>query len=399
MPFRVFVIEDEADYATLVGYRLRKRAKVEARFFSSGEAALSNLQDQPDAIFLDVMMPGIGGLETLRTLREYSPRTPVIMLTSQTSKELVLRAMEYGAYDYVVKGQDDMKRIPILVNHLHKRKVLLKGAQAFIKQRPQFWGLPELLGESIMMEKAFLEVRRSLRGRSNIALIGEAGVGKTKFAQMLYRSLGDRLSPIFGINCRNNPNAGAKLFGTPANGNQAATPGLLRQARGGLLILENVTGLHPSIQKRLVQVLTNPKAGQPLDIQFLTTSDPSVATAVQKGQFAHQLYNFLFAYPISIPPLRERENDILLLAAYFRKSFLEANPQAPSRRFTPEARQALMRYKWPGNVSELKALVERALSNPQPSETIAPHDLFPKIKRTTQQRPTGQPPQRPTTRR
>lgn len=379
MAFRIFVVEDEADYATLIGYRLRKSPKVEARFFPTGEAALAALNDAPDAIFLDVMMPGIGGLETLRTIREYRPRIPVVMLTSQTSKELVLRAMEYGAYDYVVKGQDDMKRIPVLLEHLQERKALLKGAEAFVTPRPHFWGFPNILGESEAMENTFVQMRGSLRGRHNIALLGEVGVGKTILAQMLYRCLADRTAPIYGVNCRHQ-SAAAKLFGTSATSQQAAVPGLIHQAQGGLLILENVDALSLAAQKHLLQLLEGTGKRPAPDIQFLTTSAQNIAQIVQQGQFAHRLYNHLFAYSIGIPPLRKREHDVLLLAMHFRKAFLTAYPKAPHRRFTPEARQVITRYQWPGNVAELKAVIERALSNLQSTtEGITPKDLFPKL--------------------
>lgn len=397
MAFRIFVVEDEADYATLIGYRLRKSPKVEARFFPNGEAALAALNDAPEAIFLDVMMPGIGGLETLRTIREYRPRIPVVMLTSQTSKELVLRAMEYGAYDYVVKGQDDMKRIPVLLQHLQERKALLRGAKAFVKPRPHFWGFPNILGESEAMENTFLQMRRGLRGNHNIALLGEVGVGKTALAQMLYRSLADRAAPIYGVNCRHQ-SAAAKLFGTSAKAQQAA-PGLIHQAQGGLLILENIDALSLAAQKHLLKRLEGGAQRPAPDIQFLTTSAQNIAQTVQKGQFLHRLYNRLFAYSIGIPPLRKREHDVLLLAMHFRKAFLLAHPKAPHRRFTPEARQVITRYQWPGNVAELKAVIDRALSNPKPTtEGITPKDLFPKLgarSKSAQAQPSPQAPASP----
>lgn len=381
MSFRVFIVEDESDYASLLGYRLQTKNKLNARMFSTGEAALACLHEKPDLVLLDVMMPGIGGLETLRAIRQASPKTPIVVVTSQLSKQVAFLAMELGAYDYVVKGYDDMRRLPLLVDELRQRKRLLRGAQGFMQPRRQSWSLAGVLGESYAMEILFRLMRRSLRTSGNVAVLGEVGVGKTLVAHTLQRLMGAPGQPAVHIDCCAEDSA-TDLFGYAATETHAKLPGLLEQAYGGIVILDHVDALPLASQAHMLKLLggdglTDVGATNALQLRFVVTVTQDMAPLVRSGRFSERLYYHLFQFPIIIPPLRERDHDILLLAALFRKAYLRAYPEAEARRFTAEAREALLAHPWPDNVVELQNTIIRVLEASGAGKHITAHDLFP----------------------
>lgn len=378
MSFHVFVVEDEADYAALLGYRLQKNHKLTTRFFPDGESALECLHEKPDLVLLDVMMPGIGGFETLRTIRAKYPSIPVVVVTSQLSKHVALRAMEYGAYDFVIKGYDDMQRIPDLVQQLHDRKQMLKAASSFMKPRRRFWTFAGMLAESHAMESVFRQARKSLSLQSHIALLGEPGAGKTLLAQILQRAISPRLHPLLSVDCQA-ADSYEQLFGTAATEDTPAQQGVLEQAYDGVVILENIGALPAEAQETLLQVLqtnTLPGVSEGIQVQFISTSDQDMTEAVRAGQFSEELFYRLFVSPITVPPLRERSHDVLLLAAHFRFAYIQAHPEAKRRRFSRATRQALYAYQWPGNVKELEATVVQALEAESEHAAIEPEDLF-----------------------
>ena len=390
---RIFVVDDDKHYARLLSYRLDKPKDHEVSVFHSGEDALDALDRlKPDLVFLDIMMPGIGGMETLRRLQLFAPDLPIVMISAQGTAEVAVEAMKGGATDYITKGQDDLVKLDMVVERLKGRVKLAREVEQLRAEVAQKYGMEEIVGDSPAMERVYQLVQKTLRGNLTVAIEGESGTGKELVARAIHFNStpppGEpEVGPFVVVNCAAIPKElmESEFFGHEKGsftGAHARHIGKFEQAHGGTLFLDEVGELDLGLQAKLLRALQTrevTRVGGTGTIKFecrvISATNKSVLQMVREGTFREDLYYRLFQFPIALPPLRERGNDVLLLAQGFLEAYVAAHPQFKGRRLSGDAVRTVLDYAWPGNVRELKSTIERAILIADDDE-IAPADLL-----------------------
>ncbi|NNE34082.1 MAG: sigma-54-dependent Fis family transcriptional regulator [Rhodothermales bacterium] len=373
MKFKIFVVDDDRHYGRMLSYRLEKNLDNDVHSFSSGEACLERIEDQPDLVLLDIMMPGIGGLETLKRIRADHPNLPVVMVSAQGVIDVAIESMQLGAYDYITKGQDDLLKLDTVVKNVREKVEMereLSQLRGVVTDRFSIGGL---VGESPAMKKVNRTIEKTLRGDLTVAIQGESGTGKELVAKAIHYGSNRKDGPFVVVNCAAIPRElmESEFFGHEKGsftGAHARKIGKFEQANGGTIFLDEIGELDLDLQAKLLRALQSfeiVRVGGNETIRFdsrvISATNKDVENMIQRGTFREDLYYRLFQFPVLLPPLRARGKDIILLANHFLRSYIADHPEFAAKRLTGDARRAILEYAWPGNVRELKSAVERAI--------------------------------------
>ncbi len=388
MRLHFFIVDDDPDYADLLRYQLKKDYNPVVDYFDSGAKVLEALRTTtPDLILLDVVMPGMSGLETLKQIKSTHPDLPVAMVSAQSVVSIALEAIKLGAYDYVTKGHDDSVKIRAISENVHERAALSNEIETLRNQLPSSRGFYGLIGESQAMLQVFQMIRKTLKGDLTVAIVGESGTGKELVAHAIHHNSRRRRRSFVLVNCAAIPRElmESEFFGHEKGsftGAHARKVGKFEQADGGTIFLDEVGELDLSLQAKLLRVLQNRELQRvggnetiTVDVRIICATNKNLIEEIEEGNFREDLYYRLFQFPINLPPLAERDQDVLLLAEHFRKTFIEAHDQIENKAFSSAARRLIADYPWPGNVRQLKNAVERALLISDDSE-ISADDLM-----------------------
>jgi two-component system response regulator HydG len=342
---------------------------------ASGEAALEAVRrDRPDVVVTDLMMPGMGGAELLRAIRAIAPETEVILVTAFGTVEGAVSAMKEGAYDFITKP---VKRHAIVksVRQALERASLVaenRALRARLARYPAEADGGGMVGNSPAFRAALDTLRQVAPASATVLLLGESGTGKELAARLLHDLSPRAAAPFVPVNCAAIPETilESELFGYERGAFTGATQrkeGRFQRAHGGTLFLDEVGDMSPGVQAKLLRVLQDgvvePLGGtQPVqvDVRIVAATNRDLASEVRAGRFREDLFYRLDVVTVRLPALRDRREDVPLLAAAFLRSFAERNRREVSG-FTDAALQALSSYDWPGNVRELQHAVERAV--------------------------------------
>jgi DNA-binding NtrC family response regulator len=348
---------------------LLEDAGYDVRSFASAEECLTSLASVlPDAICLDISMPGMNGLEALERIRSHHRMLPVVMLTADTNVDTVVSAMNLGAYDYVPKPIEHAKLVTTMRNAVEHARLSLRLAH--LEREADGRGYSRLIGQSPAMRRLFRQLDRLSSSDITVLIHGESGSGKELVARAIHENSGRARGPFVALNCAAIPDSlqEAELFGHEKGaftGAAARRLGRFEQADGGTIFLDELAELTPAAQAKLLRVLqervfTRVGGNQEVrtDFRLLAATHRSLPELVKAGSFREDLFFRIAVYELEIPPLRARGDDILLLAQHFVE---EIAP--PERRpiLSPELLAVLRAYEWPGSVRELRNAIERAL--------------------------------------
>ena len=364
---KVLLVDDEPGVRFTLEQVLQEHG-LETLSAGSGEEALA-LLPQASAVVTDLAMPGMDGLALLHAVREQDPTLPVLLLTAHGNERVAVQAMRAGAYDYLTKPFDNDELV-LSVQRALEARAGREAAQALALERTA--------GRSIVGQApAFLKVlaaARRLASRDIPVLVrGETGTGKELIASLLHAGGARAKGPLVRFNCAAIPAelAEAELFGHAKGaftGAVSARRGYLRQAHGGTLVLDEVGELPPAVQPKLLRALQDGEvqpvgAGAPerVDLRVVACTHRDLAEEVRAGRFREDLYYRLDVVELVVPPLRERREDIPLLAEEFCRRYAQRFGLEDAR-LTPELLAALQARDWPGNVRELENLVARLLA-------------------------------------
>ena len=344
---------------------LLKQADFAASHVASGELALAAFsKDSFDVVITDFRMQGMDGVVLLGELKKTAPEVPVIMLTAHGSISLAVEAMRLGAADFLTKPFD---RAEVL----YTLQKALTFAERNAKTPPEIDVDPHpLFGSSPVMREVKDLVSRAARTSANVLIRGESGTGKEVVAQTIHQTSGSSAGPFVAVNCAAIPEQllESELFGYERGaftGAVARRPGRVELSRGGTLFLDEIGDVPLPAQSKLLRLLQE-KEYQPLggtrtekaEVRFIAATHRDLEAMIPTGGFREDLYYRLNVIPIWLPPLREREDDLPLLARRFIETLGEQNGRA-GLRMSESALQALAAHDWPGNVRELMCLVER----------------------------------------
>lgn len=336
-----------------------------------GSAAIEKLRARRYLLVLsDLKLPGNSGLEVLREAKRVEPTLPVMLVTAYGSVEEAVTAMKEGAFDFVQKPVD-LDHLKLLLERAAKQQELLRENILLREEYAERYGFPRIAGEHPAMKEASEMVQRVAATDSTVLLLGESGTGKELFARAIHHLSPRAEHPMVALNCAAIPEGLVEneLFGHERGaytGAGARKIGKLELAHRGTLFLDEIGELPLAIQAKLLRVLEEKcfeRVGGTQKIQanvrILAATNKDLQEAVQAKTFREDLYFRISAVPITIPPLRERGDDVILLAEYFLDRF-RGEFRKPSLRLTDETKARLRTYAWPGNVRELQNAIERA---------------------------------------
>lgn len=365
MSRRVLVVDDERNIRAMLEQML-VLAEYEVSCAESGEEALEQVQSgEFDLVLLDVRMAGLGGIQTLQRLGEASPSTAVVMMSGHASIATAVEAVRLGAVDFLEKPLTRDKTLLTLENALRRRELEAENARL----RAASFG-QSILGESQSIAELRERIAQVAPTEARVLITGESGTGKELIAKALHAGSARARRPFLAVNCAAVPAEliESELFGHVRGaftGAASARAGVFEEADGGTLFLDEIGDMPRAMQAKLLRVLeigeitrVGSSRTVKVDVRVLAATHRDLAQAAQQGEFREDLYHRLNVIPIRAPALRERAEDIPLLAEHFLTQELERQKLSP-RRFSAGALRALGRYAWPGNVRELRNNVER----------------------------------------
>ena len=382
---RVLVADDESRLRELLVRELgRKGHEVEG--VSDGEAALTRLRDAAyDIVILDMKMPRKEGIEVLRELSAFPEHPQVIVMTGFQEVATAVEAMKLGAYDYLTKPTK-IEELDVVIRKAAEKGQLLRDNHALRAHAAGAAPFSGILTKSPRMHDVMRVVERVAPTDSAVLVLGESGTGKELVARAIHERSPRAQRPFVPIHCGALPREvlESELFGHEKGaftGAIAAKPGLIDLADGGTLLLDEIGEMEPDSQVKLLRALetgmffrVGSTRSRTVDVRIVASTNRDLAEAMKSGEFRQDLYYRINTITVTLPPLRERPEDIALLAQHF----VEANAAYGAKRLSAAALAALEAYPWPGNVRELLHAIERAVILSR-GEEIQPSDLPPEV--------------------
>lgn len=386
---KLFIIEDD-ELIVLTLTRALEREGYEIMSDVTAADILNKVRAWfPDVVLLDVNLPGRNGIDILQEIRESGLPAKVVMLTADDTAETAVKAMKLGAADYLTKPFN-IEEVKIVIGNVIENKRLEQEVDYLRKVNPVFMK-GDLVGQSRAIEEIKAKVAKMADARvASILITGESGTGKEVLARYIHNLMYDegiaRREPFVGVNCAALPHhlLESELFGYEKGAftdARADKKGLFELAIGGTILLDEVGEMEPHLQTALLRVLEERtvrrlggKDDIPIEVTVIATTNRDLADAVKNGSFRKDLFYRLSAFYLNIPPLRERREDIIVLAEHFLSFFSGRYNKKAFKGFSPEVEKLMESYLWPGNVRELKNLIERIVVL-ESAEVIAPEHL------------------------
>jgi two-component system, NtrC family, response regulator AtoC len=369
----VLIVDDERTLARAIrGFLIE--SGYEAETAGDAEEALEQLERlHPDVVFTDVRLPGMSGIELLRRVREFDPAIPVVVMTAYGTIEGAVEAVKLGAFDYLKKPVD-LEELRLLADRAREHAQLRQELSYYRRQAARDLPQTGILGDSPAMRSVLERVQQvaALKESPPVLITGETGTGKGLVARAIHATGPRATRPFIDVNCTALPASlmEAELFGHERGAFTDAKEsriGLFEAADGGFLFLDEIGDVELPLQGKLLHALeegTVRRVGgnrdRRIDVRIVAATNRDLEREVERERFRKDLYFRLAVILLPLPPLRERGDDVLLLAEYFLRRF-SAKYGKEVRRIEPDVRERLLAYPWPGNVRELSHVIERGV--------------------------------------
>ena len=368
--YKIFIVEDNTLYAKVLKRQLSQNESYNVKTFETGRECLASLSEKPDVITLDYTLPDMNGEEVLKEIVKLLPETHVIIISGQNDINTAVKLLKDGAYDYITKGPDTRERLENIIKNIHESDQLRKEnsyLRDVVRKKYDFKNL--IKGNSREIEHVFDLMTKAVQTNISVSISGETGTGKELIAKGIhYNSLRSN-KPFVAVNISAIPETliESELFGHEKGaftGADVRKIGKFEAANGGTLFLDEIAELDINIQTKLLRVIQERELTRvggndliPIDVRIITATHKKIANMVSEGKFRQDLYYRLLGLPIEAPPLRDRGNDVILLAKYFVNEFCKDN-KLPLKMLSNEVTNKLLSYPFPGNIIELKAVME-----------------------------------------
>jgi len=384
--FRIFIVDDDEWYSQILEYYLSMNPDYEIVRYATGKECLANLHQKPDLITVDYAMTDINGKELLKKIKQFDADMSVIVISGQKDISTAIELLKSGASDYFVKDDNTKELLWNAVLRIREHQSLKKEVEQLKEELGQKYELSSLIkGNSPAITRIFNLVEKAARTSINVSITGETGTGKEVVARAIHYNSDRKKKPFVAINMAAIPHdlVESELFGHEKGaftGALSRRAGRFEEANKGTLFLDEIAEMDLNLQSKLLRVLQerelvrvggNEKVA--LDVRIIIATHKNLAEEVSKGNFREDLYYRITGLPIQLPPLRDRGNDVILLARFFLEGFCKNN-KMPQISMSAAARDKLMTYMWPGNVRELKSAIELAAVMCSNNE-IQPEDI------------------------
>lgn len=382
---KILIVDDEVSVRDSLRMIFKKDYQV-IMAGSAEEAIIKVKSEEPDLIFLDIIMPGKDGMQALKEIRGMHPQIPVIMLTATKTLKTAVEAMKLGAYDYITKPFDVEELKLIAQKALESRDLRRENRrlQGEVEERYHF---DNIIGKSKEMRDIYATIRQIAEKNSTVLIHGESGTGKELVARAIHYNSHRKNKPFVAVNCAAIPETliESELFGHEKGAftdAQTRRIGHFELADQGTLFLDEVSELILPTQAKILRALQERDfvrvgGGKTIsvDVRLISATNKNLEEMMARGAFRSDLFYRINVVPLTIPPLRKRKEDILLLA----KHFLDKHAGVGKKKISPEAMDILIAYDWPGNVRELENIIERIVVLTT-SDTITPDDVPSSLK-------------------
>jgi DNA-binding NtrC family response regulator len=368
--FKIFVIEDDPFYGELLRRHLALNPDNEVFLFKSGKEALAKIHIQPHLVSLDYRLPDLSGMEVLKRIHASFPEIPVIIVSGQEDINTAVELLRMGAYDYFVKDDHTKTRLWNATNKVRENMLLKNELSELKKEVGKKYEFANILkGNSEEMQRIFRLMSRATKTNITVSISGETGTGKELVAKAIHYNSDRAKKPFVAVNVSAIPNEliESELFGYEKGAFTGANTrkiGKFEQASEGTLFLDEIGEMDINMQAKILRVIQENELTRiggnttiKINPRIIVATHRNLAEEVQKGNFREDLYYRILGLPIELPPLRDRGNDILILAKFFTDTFCKENGLS-QKTITKEAQDKLLTYSFPGNVRELRAVVE-----------------------------------------
>ncbi len=369
--YKIFVVEDNILYAQILKKQLTDDGYL-VKVFHNGRDFMASLDEKPDVVTLDYTLPDMTGYDVLKKIQKRMPGTNVIIISAQENINTAIDLMKNGAYDYIMKAPDTREKLSNIIKNikeidqLRTENLILKDA---VKEKFNFRNL--IKGNSREIDHIFELMDKAVQTQISVSISGATGTGKELVAKGIHFNSKRSNKPFIAVNVSAIPDGliESELFGHEKGaftGADSRKIGKFEQANGGTLFLDEIADLDIGLQAKLLRVIQERELVRlggseniPLDVRIITATHKNLANLITEGKFRKDLYYRLLGLPIELPPLKDRGNDIILLAKHFVDEFCRENEMG-AKEISEEARKLLLSYHFPGNIRELKAVMELA---------------------------------------
>ena len=385
--FKIFVVEDNDWYNRLLVHTLSLNPDYEIKSFVNGSDFLTCLHESPDIVTLDYRLPDMTGLELLEKIRQESNDIQVILISEQKDINTVVSLLKQGAYDYITKSEDIRDKLLNTVQNIRNGIGLKRELTTLRREIQKKYSFRQsILGESAAIKAIYELIDKALGTNITVSLSGETGTGKELVAKAIHYNSKRKDKSFVAVNVAAIPSEliESELFGHEKGAFTGAAfrrIGRFEEADGGTLFLDEIGEMELNFQAKMLRAIQEKEivrigSNKPVktDCRIIVATNKNLKEEVKKGNFREDLYYRLLGLPIELPPLRERDHDILILARHFVAQFCAEN-EMPLKKISSLAQKKLMRYPFPGNVRELKSVIDLAVTLSVNNE-IEPADIL-----------------------
>ena len=367
----VFIVDDEDSILKMVTHWVKNQWNYNTKTFTLGSDVLDSLNDNPDIILLDIMLPDINGNEVLGRIKQKFPNLPVIMLSAQGSVEVALESIRLGAFDYFPKPIDKNRLEPAIRNAI-KNYDLERELEKLKENLDREYSFENIISADKKMQDAFRMITKVLDNDITVLIEGESGTGKELIARAIHYNGKRKNFPFVVVNCASIPREllESELFGHEKGaftGAHQRKIGKFELAKCGTIFLDEIGEMEMSLQAKILRVIQQKEFERvggnetiKTDVRIISATNRDLKTAVENKQFREDLYYRLSSFPIHIPPLRERKGDVVVLINHFVEYFNSKHGKQ-IKGVTKQALKVIFDYDWPGNVRELENTLERCI--------------------------------------
>ncbi|MEP2667486.1 MAG: sigma-54 dependent transcriptional regulator [Cyclobacteriaceae bacterium] len=387
-PVKIFVVEDDQTYTKFIKYVLSLNPDFEVEYFTTGKQFISALDKKPSIVTLDYSLPDMSGEEVLKEIRAFDPDISVIIISAQEKIGTAVELLKAGAFDYITKDEEAKDRILNSINNARNKSSLIKEIDRLKEEiNTKYEFEKSIIGNSAPIKKVFSLIEKSLKTNITVSITGETGTGKELVAKAIHYNSNRKKKPLVAVNIAAIPKEliESELFGHEKGAFTGAASrriGKFEEAEGGTLFLDEIGEMDLNLQSKLLRVLQERELTRvggneviKIDVRIIVATHRNLQEEVKAGNFREDLFYRLLGLPIQLPPLRERGNDVILLAKYFLDQFANEN-KFKKFKITSDAQEKLLQYPFPGNIRELKSIIELAAVMAQDSQITAEDITF-----------------------